>query len=551
MALIPGTQIFSGSSRDKNPFSAVLQAPTRKTYSLTLARKLIIWFFVAVAIAGPVVLALHQARSVSLQAEMDKVTSYALDVQNRADMTTDQTDAGIRSLAQSKATDPCSASQIKLMRQIDLSSSYIQAIGHVEGETMICSSIWGNRESFNLGPVDFTSKRGIKFRTNVNFPFDPASKYAVIERDGYAAIIHKQLPIDATTQEKDVSLATMWLDYGQVYASKGTIKPEWIKALNGKKSIQLVDDGYVVAIVRSPKYRAASLAALPKTYINQRINELTLFLLPVGLVCGLLLAIAVFYLIRSQSSMQAFLKAGLSRNEFFMHYQPIVDLTTRKCVGAEALLRWERANGEPMRPEIFIPVAEESALIHSITERVAKLVGKDAQKVFAEHPDFHLAVNVSAADFYAEDILQILHSLKEATAAGAGNLMVEATERCLMDASAAKSVITQIRAAGVQIALDDFGTGYSSLSYLDAFQIDYIKIDKSFVDKIGIDAPTSYVVAHIIEMAKSMGMKMIAEGVETEEQATYLREHGVHYAQGWLFGMPMPFEEFLKLATTR
>jgi sensor c-di-GMP phosphodiesterase-like protein len=502
---------------------------------------------VLAAISGPVVLALYQAKRTSQQAEMDKVLGYARDVQNRTDGTTDQIAVGIQRLVQASPTNPCSAKHIALMRNIDLSSSYIQAIGRVEGELLVCSSIGDNSEKLQLGPVDFISKLGVKIRTDVRFPFVYETRFAVIEKDGYAAIINKQLPIDATTSEKDVSLANFSLDNGRIYATKGIIKPEWISALGDRPYLQFADKGYVVAVVRSARYRTGSLAALPATYIDRRMGELTLFLLPAGFIGGLLLAFVVFYLARNQVSPQALLKAGLARNEFFMHYQPVIDLKTGGCVGAEALVRWRPANGELVRPDIFIPVAEESGLIRLVTKRVVELVGRDAQKLFEEHPDFHLSINLSASDFYCDDTLPLLHGLIEATGAHPGNLIVEATERCLMDTDAAQTMIGKIRANGLRIALDDFGTGYSSLSYLDTFHIDYLKIDKSFVDKIGINAPTSNVVGHIIELAKSMNLKMIAEGVETEVQANYLREKGVQYAQGWLFGKPISFEQLVQI----
>lgn len=173
------------------------------------------------------------------------------------------------------------------------------------------------------------------------------------------------------------------------------------------------------------------------------------------------------------------------------------------------------------------------------------MIGQDAQDLFKNHPYFHLDINLSAADLHSDDTLDLLNELLTKTNANPRNIVVEATERGFVNANVAQGLIAKMRERGVKVAIDDFGTGYSSLSYLESFSIDFLKIDKSFVDKIGTDAPASQVVMHIIQLAKALNMKMVAEGVETEAQAKFLRENGVQYAQGWLFGKPVAMDELM------
>jgi sensor c-di-GMP phosphodiesterase-like protein len=174
-----------------------------------------------------------------------------------------------------------------------------------------------------------------------------------------------------------------------------------------------------------------------------------------------------------------------------------------------------------------------------------ELVAKDAANLFNKYPNFHIAVNLSASDLHSVQIVELLRNLIFQTKAGKTNLIVEATERGLMQADLVREIFKKIRKDGISIAIDDFGTGYSSLSYLETFEIDYLKIDKSFVDKIGTEAPISHVVLHVIELAKELKLEIVAEGVETEFQAQFLRELGIQYAQGWLYGKPMPLNEVI------
>ena len=271
---------------------------------------------ILVAIGGPLLAAIHIATREAEKAEISHTLDYARDVLNRSETISDQIDEGIRLLVAVASPDPCSARSIALMRRIDLASSYIQAMGHVVGNSIVCSSLGTEPGDLDIGPVDLVQPNGARLRTNVEFPFAKGATFIVLERDGFAAIIHKSLPLDTTTQVQGVSLALYSRPDLHVLAVRGTIKPDWIAALAGNDDAILVDDTHVVAIVASQRYPIAALAAEPATYVNQRARAMALILVPIGFVGALVLALAVVYLARAQLAMPAVIKAALRRNEF-------------------------------------------------------------------------------------------------------------------------------------------------------------------------------------------------------------------------------------------
>jgi sensor c-di-GMP phosphodiesterase-like protein len=497
------------------------------------------------AIAGPILLALYYARKQGLEAETSHVLAYARDVLFRAEGAADQVADGIDRLVAEARSDPCSEASMFLMRRIDLASSYIQAIGHVSDGRLACSSVGHHAPGPDLGPVDLVTPAGTAIRVNAKFPATGETRFLVLERDGFAAVIHRDIPIDATTVEKDVSLAVFSWDPKQNLSTRGFVKPEWLKAGEQPGIYTFMDSGYLVASVRSKRYYAGAVAAVPVASVEQRVESLALLLVPIGGAAGILLALAILRFVRLQLAMPALIRSGLRRNEFFLAYQPVVDLRSGRWVGAEALIRWRRPSGELVRPDVFIKVAEDSGLIEQVTRHVLKLIARDAGNLFARHPGFHIAINLSPADLKNPRTVELLRRLARAVKAEPQSLIVEATERGFMHADAVSAVIGEIRTGGMRVAIDDFGTGYSSLSYLQSLEVDFLKIDKSFVDTVGTDAATSQVVSHIISMASDLHLEMIAEGVETEAQAKFLRERGVQYAQGWLFGKAMPLAEIV------
>jgi len=268
-------------------------------------------------------------------------------------------------------------------------------------------------------------------------------------------------------------------------------------------------------------------------------------MIPVGIGISLGLIALIAWVSRQRLSLAGELAIGIRRKEFVAHYQPIIDLATGRCIGAEALIRWQRPDGSSVRPDLFIPVAEQNGMIGQITEIMVRNVLETMKDALAEHRDMHVAINISPQDVedgrFLTQITDQLRTMKVQTS----QIWLEVTERGFIQADAASATLTRARDAGHVIAIDDFGTGYSSLSMLQCLPVTVLKIDKSFIDALGRNAATSLVTPHIIEMAHSLKLKMVAEGIETAEQEAVLHKAGVQYGQGWLYSKALPFEQFM------
>jgi diguanylate cyclase (GGDEF)-like protein/PAS domain S-box-containing protein len=253
-----------------------------------------------------------------------------------------------------------------------------------------------------------------------------------------------------------------------------------------------------------------------------------------------------------RQSIEESLRRALERQEFALHYQPKVDLKTGEITGAEALLRWTHPLRGPVSPAQFIPVAEDCGLILPIGNWVLLEACKQARAwLHAGLPLTTMAVNISAMEFRDDRFLAGVFGILDETGWDPRYLELELTESVLMKrAESTESILRALKARGVRLAVDDFGTGYSSLSYLRKFPIDALKIDQSFVRQITTVPDETTIVAAVISMGRSLNLRVVAEGVETQAELAFLQTHQCDEAQGYYFSKPVKPEEFAKLLET-
>ena len=247
--------------------------------------------------------------------------------------------------------------------------------------------------------------------------------------------------------------------------------------------------------------------------------------------------------------LEARLKVALQREELTLHYQPKLEILSGRLMGWEALLRWQSPELGAVSPEEFIPIAEQSGLILPIGDWVLR----EACRQMRAWQDQGLAagsmaVNLSTRQFRQKDLAEEISAALRDTGLAPGDLELELTESSIMDnLVSAATVLAELEALGITIAVDDFGTGYSSLSYLKTFSIHCLKIDRSFIRDLPGDENDTAIVRTIIALAGSLGLTVVAEGVETDAQLAYLRANHCDQAQGYLFSRPLPPDECVKL----
>ena len=253
-----------------------------------------------------------------------------------------------------------------------------------------------------------------------------------------------------------------------------------------------------------------------------------------------------------QHALETSLRAALKDGLLELYYQPVVRITDRAIVGAEALLRWEGSEHGSVPPTVFIPLAEESGLIHALGEWVMRTAAAQCVEWRKAGLPLGVSVNLSAKQFYREDLAQRISEIVREVGCQPSWIELEVTETSLMhDLDAIRKVLHQLRAEGFTVAIDDFGTGYSSLTHLKHFPIDTLKIDISFIADLETDPGDAAITEAIIGLARGLGLKVVAEGVGTRDQLEFLDVRGCHYFQGYWVSKPLPAKAFVEFVTRK
>ncbi|WP_275014928.1 EAL domain-containing protein [Vibrio fluvialis] len=295
-------------------------------------------------------------------------------------------------------------------------------------------------------------------------------------------------------------------------------------------------------IEHSKQYGFTLMVEASDHYVSDRLTFFILGALPVSIAVSILISILLFFF-SGRTTLVDDLRRGMERRELFMTYQPVVRSHPCEIKGFEALVRWVNPKLGFVRPDNFIPIAEEFGLINKLTNYVLDCILHDWSKAKLTER-YQIGVNIPPSYLLDPACVNKLKQYAKAFDDINLQLIAEITERQLLDKQG-QEVLRELRANGIMVAIDDFGTGRTALSVLQNISFDFLKIDKCFVDTIGVESVNAPVLNAIIDLAHQMNVEIVAEGVETRAQSCYLMEKGVQYQQGYYYAKPLSFQDVL------
>ncbi len=450
---------------------------------------------------------------------------------------------GVLRAAVKLKTKPCSPEDIAALHFLVSGSAYLVDVGRIEGRRVLCDSSGTRPSDSELRKPDRISRRGAMvwlhtpLRGDWRINVTAAANHGIIvfSRPAAAADLFEALgDATATVSPPDVP--------GHYMSSDRPGRLAGAEYTHGAQSEKWFDHRYAHC---APDYDICVAVAQPASWrIPAATTTETLGLLASGLVFGMLANAGAGSWFASRRTLHQRLKRAIGRDLIVVHYQPLVSLKDRKLTGFEALARWRGSKDEDIPPDVFIPIAEQHGLLAALTERVASRALADLSAVLAQRRELYVSINIAIQTLLSPNFRTMLDRLATLHGVDRRSIVLEITERETGDVARIGDLVKELRDGGYRVFLDDFGTGYSSLAYLATLPIDTIKLDKLFSRSVGTSLVGTLVLREICRMMMTLGLSVIFEGIETEDQARVLEELAPGaIGQGWLFGRPVPLSE--------
>ncbi|MDI2590295.1 EAL domain-containing protein [Pseudomonas sp. N3-W] len=479
-------------------------------------------------VLGLVILCLQAERALHISTQRT-----AEEARRQFDLMLDNTAQAARELLP-LAGESCSEAKLALREQTTR-RPFVRSTNLVWDNNLYCSSLFGDYQE-KVNPGDYT--QGELWLMNGN-PVTPDTALLV-----YRLSAGKQ---GALTTLNGYHLSNMLSLIGHETILLLQVGNRWLSADGKVQEGALPDLPEAQNTLTSSHYAFTVKAGFPEgevwRYMRAEYPPLFSLLMFFGVVSG-----AIGHVLQKRSTSPSHeIQRALEAGEFIPYFQPVVHGDTKQWSGTEVLMRWQHPKEGLVRPDLFIPFAEHSGLIVPMTRSLMKQTAAILAPASAFfHGLFHIGINITASHCHDLELVEDCREFLGAFPQGSVSLVLELTERELIKPSdVTHQLFEQLHALGVMIAIDDFGTGHSSLGYLRQFNVDFLKIDQSFVAMIGADALSRHILDSIIELSAKLDLGIVAEGVETVEQSDYLTAHNVNFLQGYLYGRPMPGAEFV------
>lgn len=438
----------------------------------------------------------------------------------------------------------CSEQDLQFLRELLFRSPYTKDIGRPRGNALLCSAVIGRL------PVPLERKRTAQttYRNrdiyyNVDLAIAPGQRAEVIAEGKTNVVVSPD--IFSEFSRPPMLFAGAIVDHQkkhvlQMYSSSSHQLP--LDLLLSDKPVRR--HGMLYHPHCSSTRPDCVLTAISIRDVRRQSMPFLVAAALLGAAVAALIILYVGLIRRRHRTLSAQLRRAIQRRQLEVLYQPIVEVSTGRVACCEALARWRDEDAVPIRPEVFISIAEEHGFIRDLTDVVVERVASDTRTLLAEHPGFRVSINISAYDLADPGFPERLQELLATSGVVANNIGLELTERSTTDKEIVVEAIRKLRSFGHVIYIDDFGTGYSSLGYLHELSVNMLKVDRVFTNTIGTDSITSAILPQILSMAAALELGIVIEGVEHQEQADFLRsQEGQIFAQGWFYGKPMPIHQ--------
>lgn len=472
---------------------------------------------------------------------IEDVEGYTASIISRTDSIVRHSEAALKKSNEWRG-EICNQKHQDFMKKIAFTHQYIKEVLWVKDLIPLCSSLAINSISVSFPtPMRITKGGDYGWYTSIN-DLGISHKMVALGKGNSIVMINPDDFVDVEQQSHTpIDVALIGLIKDTIFSSSKPLDLTIWKKIKQEKS-QIVSLNNVIYNVQYfPGLNLAVVGWSSSLPLDKSWHNNLLTMIPTGLIISIFLSLGVFRILRRLQSPYYTLLDAIDSHSITVSYQPIVCLRTQRVVGAEALARWRLQDGKHLSPDIFIPLAEQTGLIQKLTELILLTIFKDLGKWLSKHPDLHVSLNISADDLTSKRLFDLLGEYLLKWDVKPEQIALELTERQFTDPEVSRAILSKYRSKGHSIYLDDFGTGYSSLSYLQKLPVDVLKIDKSFINSW----EDMQITPHIIEIAHSLNLKMVSEGIETDKQRHWLIEHGVQFGQGWLFSKALPKTEFI------